>query len=68
MKLADRRKAPWAGDQPVARPLPTQDTINADIHASIGIRTQDPSVWAGENISCIALRGPVSGFLQILNY
>jgi hypothetical protein len=32
------------GDQPVARPLPPQNTnrIKADMHASSGIRTQDP--------------------------
>jgi hypothetical protein len=43
---------------PVIRPLPTQDNINTeetrtDIHALNGIRTHDPSVWAGEVISCL---------------
>jgi hypothetical protein len=28
-----------------------------DIHASSGIRTHDPSVWAGEDISCLRPRG-----------
>jgi hypothetical protein len=36
-------------DEPVARPLPTQDNKNIEerrtyIHASSGIRTNDPSV------------------------
>jgi hypothetical protein len=26
--------------------------INANIHTSSGIRTQDPSVWAGKDSSC----------------
>jgi hypothetical protein len=47
------------GDQPVARPLPTKDKanrINADIHASSGIRTHDLSVRATEGMkfNCIA--------------
>jgi hypothetical protein len=41
----------------VARPLPTQGNINTeeiqrDIHALSGIRTHDPSVWAGEDSLC----------------
>jgi hypothetical protein len=42
----------WTGDQPVARPLHTQDNtnrINAGIHALSGIRNHDPSVLAGED-------------------
>jgi hypothetical protein len=27
--------------------------MRIDIHASTGIRTHDPSVWAGEDISCL---------------
>jgi hypothetical protein len=27
--------------------------VNADIHASSGIRTHDPCVWAGDDISCL---------------
>jgi hypothetical protein len=46
------RRAPWTSDQLVARPLP-----NTDIHASTGIRTHDPSVRAGEDGSCLRLRG-----------
>jgi hypothetical protein len=36
-------RTPWTGDQPVARPLPTQNKTekNADIHTSSGIRTYD---------------------------
>jgi hypothetical protein len=36
----------WTGDQPIARPVPTQDNKTqkfAYIHASSGIRTQDHS-------------------------
>jgi hypothetical protein len=47
---------------PVASPLSAQDNINtqttlADIHTSKGIRTHDPSVWAGEDISCLVQPG-----------
>jgi hypothetical protein len=52
--------SPWTGDQPVARPLPTQDnthTINANSQALSGIRTHDPSGRAGEDISCLRPRG-----------
>jgi hypothetical protein len=47
-------------DQPVARPLPTQDStnrINADIHALSGFRTHDSSVQANEHSSCLRPRG-----------
>jgi hypothetical protein len=30
---------------PVARPLPTQDNTNTEIHVSLGILTHDPSVF-----------------------
>jgi hypothetical protein len=47
---------------PTARTLLTQDNTNTeetrtDIHASSGIRTHDPSVRAGEDISRLRLRG-----------
>jgi hypothetical protein len=49
---------PWAGTQPFARPLAAHRTaqtqwMHRDIHASSGIRTHDPSVWAGEDSSCL---------------
>jgi hypothetical protein len=49
-------RTPWTGDQPVARPLPTQDNTNrinthTDIHALSGIQNGEPSVRAGENSS-----------------
>jgi hypothetical protein len=51
---------PWTGDQPVARPLHTHNTYrtnaHTDIHASSGIRTNDPSVRVGEDISCLRPR------------
>jgi hypothetical protein len=45
---------------PVARLLLTQENTNTeetrtDFHASSGIRTHDPSVRAGEDISCLYL-------------
>jgi hypothetical protein len=47
------------GDQPVARPLPiNKHRINVDIHAFNGIRTHDPGVRAGEDISCLRPRSP----------
>jgi hypothetical protein len=55
-------RTPWTGDQPDARPLPTQDNTtqkNADthIHASSGIRNHDPSFRAVEDSTCLRLRG-----------
>jgi hypothetical protein len=46
----------------IARPLPMRDNTNTekmrtDIHASSGIRTHDPSVRAGEDISCLRRHG-----------
>jgi hypothetical protein len=43
---------------PVARPLPARDTtyteeMRTDIHASSAIRTHDPSVSAGEDITTL---------------
>jgi hypothetical protein len=51
------------GDQPVARPLPihrttqTQNKHTQYIRALSGIRTQDLSVRAGEDSSCLRPRG-----------
>jgi hypothetical protein len=53
-------RTPWTENQPVARPLPTQDNtnrINADIHALSGLQTHDPSVRVSEDISCLRPRG-----------
>jgi hypothetical protein len=54
-------RTPWTGNQPDARPLPTQDNTNTecrqDIHVLSGIRAQDPSVPAGEDISYLRPRG-----------
>jgi hypothetical protein len=53
----------WWVIRPVPRPLPTQNTnifvegTRTDIYACSGIRTHDPSVWAGEDISCLRPRG-----------
>jgi hypothetical protein len=51
-------RTPWAGDQLVARPLPSH-RINAhtDIHALSGIRTHDPNVRARQESSCLRPRG-----------
>jgi hypothetical protein len=45
-------------DQPVARPLPTQDNTDTeetltDVHASSGFCTNYLSVQTGENIWCL---------------
>jgi hypothetical protein len=37
-------RTPWASDQPVARPLPTQHGKTTDIRAVSGIRTHDPGL------------------------
>jgi hypothetical protein len=52
-------RTPWSGDQPAARPLPTQDKhrINTGVHALSGIRIHDPSVPEGEESSCLRPRG-----------
>jgi hypothetical protein len=55
-------RTPWTGDQPDARPLPTQDNTtkkNAEthIHAPIGIRTHNPSVPTAEDSTCLRRRG-----------
>ncbi|PNF33698.1 hypothetical protein B7P43_G11420 [Cryptotermes secundus] len=57
-------RTPWAGDQLVARPLPvhkhkkrTHTNTHANIHASSGIRTHDPSVRMGEDSSYLRPRG-----------
>jgi hypothetical protein len=51
--LIDR--TPWTGDQPVARPLPTQHHTNTkemktDVRGSSGFRTHVPSVRMDEDI------------------
>jgi hypothetical protein len=33
-----------------------KEETDADIHASSGIRTHDPSIWAGDDISCLRPR------------
>jgi hypothetical protein len=50
----------WRGDQPVAIPLPITNTeYTKKIHVLSGIRTHNPCVGAGENISCIDLAATV---------
>jgi hypothetical protein len=44
-------RAPWMGDQPIAKPQPTQDIT--DVHTPSGIRIHDPSVWDGGVISSL---------------
>jgi hypothetical protein len=54
-------RTPWIGDQPVARPLSTQDSATQKtwtyIHALSEIRTHDPSVRADEDCTCLRQRG-----------
>jgi hypothetical protein len=57
-------RTPWTGDQAIARPLSTQRTIqtqNKCIKISNGIRTHDPSVRAGDDLSCLRPSGHCEG-------
>jgi hypothetical protein len=51
-------RTPWTWDQSDVIPLPAHRTTtnteetHTDIHASSGIRTHDPNIWAGEDNSC----------------
>jgi hypothetical protein len=54
-------RAPWTGDQAIARPLTSQDNTNAettqtDIHASNAICTHDPSVQAAKTVHALEAR------------
>jgi hypothetical protein len=57
-------RAPWTGDQPVARSRYLHreqhknriHAHNTDIHALSEIRSHDPSVWADEESSCLRPR------------
>jgi hypothetical protein len=51
---------PWTGDQPVVRPLPTQNKtnrINSDIHALSEFRIHGPNVRESEEGSCLIRSG-----------
>jgi hypothetical protein len=52
-------RTPLTGDQPVARPLPSTNTkqTQTDIHTLRWVRTHDPSVRVGEDISYPRPRG-----------
>jgi hypothetical protein len=48
----------WTADRPVARLLPAHRAAQTQTRTdSRGIRTRDPSVWAGEDSSCLRPRG-----------
>jgi hypothetical protein len=49
-------RIPWTGDQPVARPPPTQNNANR-YPASSAIRIHDSSDQAREDSSCVRPRG-----------
>jgi hypothetical protein len=58
-------RTPWTGDQPVARPLPTQtEKKQTYIHTFSGIRTHDPSVRATEDSSCLRPRGQLCALVN----
>jgi hypothetical protein len=69
-------RTPWTRDQPIARPLPAYSTtqteyMHTDIHDSSGIQTHDPSIWVGEDGSCLRLRShcdQLTALLHTLNY
>jgi hypothetical protein len=58
-------RAPWMGEQPLARSLPKHRTTQTQnkriytpiIHALSEIRTHDPSVRASGESSCLRIRG-----------
>jgi hypothetical protein len=50
-------RTPWTGDQPVARANTNIERTETYIHVSSEIQTHDPSVPAGDDISC--LMGPI---------
>jgi hypothetical protein len=55
-------RTPWTWTNPISMPLPTQENTNredtgTDIRASSGIRTNNPSILAGEDILCLKLCG-----------
>jgi len=62
MNLRIFGRTPWMGDQPDARPIPTQDNrthrktqthTHTHFHAPRGIRTHNPSVRAAEDSTCL---------------
>jgi hypothetical protein len=67
-------RTPWTSDQLVARPLPKHTTAQTqnkhihtpNIHALSGIRTQDPSVRASEDSSCLRPLGYCDRQLYLL--
>jgi hypothetical protein len=52
-------RAPWTGDQPIARYR--INAHNTDIHAFSGIRTHDSSFRESEDSSCLTPRGHCEG-------
>jgi hypothetical protein len=57
MKLGDSRLGSSDGRSARRKAPAYTGQHNADIHASSGNRTHDPSVWDGEDISCTWPRG-----------
>jgi hypothetical protein len=53
-------RTPWTGNQPVARPLPT-DRTHTDIQALSGIRTHDSSVRMSEAVHALDSAATVIG-------
>jgi hypothetical protein len=59
-------RTPWVADQPAAKPLPTTNSINANINASSGIGTRDPSVGVDEGSSYLRPRSHCISLHKIL--
>jgi hypothetical protein len=63
-------RTPWSRDQSVTCPLlthrttQTQKKTHTDIHALSGIRTQDPSVRASKDSSCLSAAAGI-GYLDL---
>jgi hypothetical protein len=61
-------RTPWTGDQPMARPAPTQ-RINAHRHPCLEWDSNPrPQVRAGEDGSCARLRGHCRGHVKIAKW
>jgi hypothetical protein len=63
-------RTPWTGDQPDARPLPTQDNTTqkktrTHTHSPSRIRSCDPNVRTAEDSTCLRPRGHWDRLLQI---
>jgi hypothetical protein len=60
-------RTPWKGEQPVTRPLPTQNNRKETSMLPSWIRTHDPNVRGGEDCSCLKPRDHCDGWRHLYN-